>query len=231
MAFSRGPKIVTDGLVLALDAANAKSYPGSGTSCTDLSINRNTGTLSGGVGFSTDNSGIFVFDGVDDVINFGDLDLISGAFSVNTWFKGDTTQTDNYVTIVSKDDAGNFGHFAMTSDSGENYVRFGFNGTNGQKEVANASYTDYKANTWVNYCGTWDGSTTLKLYRNTTVIDTNSSATGTLIANNNNLLIGDRTAADGFFGGDIAIVHIYTKELSAQEVLQNYNAVKGRFGL
>jgi hypothetical protein len=231
MAISHSPRIVRDGLVLALDAADRNSYPGTGTTWFDLSGNGYNGILTNGTSYSTSNSGIFVFDGSNDYVNFGDLDILSGAFSVNTWFRGDNTQTGNYATIVSKDIGGSFGEFAMTSDSNNNYVRFGFNGSNGQHDVNNPSYTDIKANTWVNYCGTWDGSSNLKLYRNSTLIDSDSSATGTLTSNNSNLMIGDRTAADGYFGGDIGIVQIYTKELTSSEVLQNYNATKTRFGL
>jgi hypothetical protein len=231
MAISHSPRIVRDGLVLALDAADRNSYPGSGTTWYDLSGNGNNGTLTNGTSYSTSNSGIFVFDGSDDYVNFGDLDILSGAFSVNAWFKGDTTQTGNYATIVSKDIGGSFGEFAMTSDSNNTYIRFGFNGSDGQHAVSNSLYSDIKANSWVNYCGTWDGSSNLKLYRNSTLIDSDATATGTLVSNNSNLMIGDRTAADGYFGGDIAIVQIYTKELTATEVLQNYNATKTRFGL
>jgi hypothetical protein len=67
-----GPNIVTDGLVLYLDAANQKSYPGTGTTWNDLSGNGNNGTLVNGPTFNSDNNGSIVFDGVDDYVNFGD---------------------------------------------------------------------------------------------------------------------------------------------------------------
>jgi len=199
----------------------------------DLSGNAYHGEILNGTTTDSDETiqGTLEFDGTNDYVSLGDLDLVTGAFSINVWFKGNPSQTGTYAALVSKDDAGNFGNFNMGGDSGNNYVRFGFSGTNGQKEVSNSSYYDLKANTWVNYCGTWDGSSTLKLYRNGVVIDTNSSANGTLILNNNNLIIGDRTATDGFFGGKISLVQIYTKELTSNEVLKNYNATKGRFGL
>ena len=66
MALSHSPSIVTNGLVLCLDAANSKSYPGSGTTWTDLSGRGNNGTLVNGVGYNSGNLGSLVFDGVDD---------------------------------------------------------------------------------------------------------------------------------------------------------------------
>ena len=69
MSLSRGPKIVTNGLVLYLDAANKKSYPGSGTTWTDLSGNNNTGTLTNGPTFDSNNGGSIVFDGTNDYVS------------------------------------------------------------------------------------------------------------------------------------------------------------------
>ena len=73
MAFNRGPKIVTQGLVLALDAASNNSYPGSGTTWKDLSGNNNTGTLVNGPTFSSANGGTFILDGSNDYINAGSI--------------------------------------------------------------------------------------------------------------------------------------------------------------
>ena len=68
MALAHSPRIVTDGLVLALDAGNAKSYPGSGTAWTDLSGNSNNGTLTNGSTYSSVDGGAIVFDGSDDYV-------------------------------------------------------------------------------------------------------------------------------------------------------------------
>jgi hypothetical protein len=70
LALSHSPSIVTDGLVLCLDAGNPKSYPGSGTTWTDLSGNGNNGTLVNGVGYSGSNLGSLVFDGSNDYVNW-----------------------------------------------------------------------------------------------------------------------------------------------------------------
>ena len=93
MSLSHGSDVVRDGLVLYLDAANEKSYPGTGNQCYDLSGQGNNGVLQNG---STVSNGEFVFDGVDDNINMGDVISISSGFSLNIWFKGNPTQIDQF---------------------------------------------------------------------------------------------------------------------------------------
>ncbi len=84
-----GPNIITNGLILELDAANRKSYPGSGTTWTDLSGNGNTGTLTNGPTFSSANGGSIVFDGVDDYVNCGNASSLNfertNSFSFCFW--------------------------------------------------------------------------------------------------------------------------------------------------
>ena len=63
------PRIVTDGLVLAIDAANTKSYPGSGTTWYDISRNNSNGSLVNGSTFSSENLGTVTFNGVDQYYN------------------------------------------------------------------------------------------------------------------------------------------------------------------
>jgi hypothetical protein len=234
MSLGHGASTVRDGLVLHLDAANIKSYPGSGNTWNDLSGNNNNGTINGPTHDSV--NGIFTFDGSNDSVNLGNIDIITTAFSIEIWFKGNPTQNGSYNSFVTKDIPGSFGTFAMTSDENNNYVRFGYNGTTGQKEVAaNATVgaSDLKANTWFHYCGTWDGSNVLSLYRNSELLKTTTGANGTIITgNSSDLLIGDRTATDGYFNGEISLVRIYNnKTLSQTEVKQNFEALRGRYGI
>ena len=78
MSLNHGPRtIIPDGLILHLDAANTKSYPGSGTVWKDLSGNGRDGTLIDGVGYSTDNGGTLVFDGTDDYVDCGNDNILS----------------------------------------------------------------------------------------------------------------------------------------------------------
>jgi hypothetical protein len=70
MSLSHSPSIVTNGLVFCLDAANSKSYPGTGTDWTDLSGNQINGILTNGPAYNSSNGGSIVFDGINDYINF-----------------------------------------------------------------------------------------------------------------------------------------------------------------
>ena len=230
MAINAGPKIVEDGLVFCVDAANKKSYPRTGTVWTDLTANKKTGTFSNmnTANFSNDGVGSLTFDGSNEQVNFGDIIDISSNYTLECWFKGSATQSIDYVGIFAKDYPSNFGNYGFFGDSGSNYVRFGFRDTSGiQKETSNSNYNDIKSTLWVHYVGTYDFSS-LILYRNGINI-ASSSANTTPETNSNPLSIGNRYTNNRWFTGHIAMCRIYNRALSASEVLQNYNATKWRF--
>lgn len=182
--------------------------------------------------YNSDNT--FSFGGSDN-LTLGNNTLITGAFTIDTWFKSGASQNGaQYATIVGKDDAGSFGNFIMSSDLNSTYIRAGFSGSAGQKETSNSSYnTDFTSQSWVNYICTWDGNSVITLYRNGEQISQNTSATGTLTTNTNDLYIGYRTANNtSYFTGDIGSVKLYNnKALTANEVKQNFNAMRGRYGI
>jgi len=102
-----GPNISTSGLVLALDAANTKSYPGSGTTWTDMSGNNNNGTLTNGPTFNSANGGSIVFDGSNDFVTLGNqsvLGFTNGIFSVEAWvyIPNSWTAGSQYPNLISK---------------------------------------------------------------------------------------------------------------------------------
>ena len=102
MSLNHSPKIVTDGLVLCLDAASRKSYPGSGTTWFDRSGNGNNGTLTNGPTFSSDNGGSIVFDGTNDYVNCGTTlgNFGTSNFTINFFFKTSTSLHPR--TFISK---------------------------------------------------------------------------------------------------------------------------------
>lgn len=221
-----GPRIVKDGLVLYLDAGNKNSYS-SGSTWYDL-LNTYDGILTNGAQFDSDMS--ISFDGSNDYVNLGDLD-ISSSFTLSIWFKGNTTQTSQFCGLFNKSNSNNFGNWGLYGDSSSTYVRFGFvNTSNSQREISNSSYSDIKSNTWVNYVGTYDFSN-LRLYRNGIQIASKSESTNP-ISNNEIASIGYRVAANNYaYSGLVSNASIYNRALSSQEVIQNYNAMKNRFGL
>jgi len=235
MATSYSPKIITDGLVLCLDAADRKSYSGSGTTWTDRSGNGNHGTLTNGPTFDSSNGGSIDFDGVDDNVNLGNdssFDLTS-EFSLEVFFFGGSG-IDSYGGLLNKAGDGNFGNWGIFGDGGNDYIRFGYVSTNGgQIEINASSYSDISTGAWVHYLGVFTG-TSLYLYRNGDLVSSGgvTSSHQTPQTNSYNAAIGRRLANNGYeVDFKVSMARVYNKALTAEEVLQNYNATKGRFGL
>jgi hypothetical protein len=228
---SGGPNIVTNGLVLNLDAANAKSYVSGSTIWNDISQGGNNGTLVNGPTFNSANGGSIVFDGSNDYASIPNVGVTNlTAFSISFWAKA-STPSFAYPTVYSENTPANWPnnlfiiYFADgTGASGGIRVYFGGSGI--------ITYTTSVANDlWYNVCFVQNSKTDRVLYLNSTQIGThnvniNHTATYSVIgANNNN---GSLTQ---YFKGNLSNLQLYNRALSAQEVLQNYNATKTRFGL
>ena len=224
MAFSYSPKLVTDGLVFAVDAANKKSYPGSGTTWTDLAGNNN-GTLTNGPTFDSGNGGSIVFDGTNDYTSFltAPLNFSSTNFSIEAIFKTTTSGVDVIL-----------GHYPGGGDwwMGINSSKLWFSISLPSNKIEPQTSFNVNDNQWKIATATVDNSTyEAKLYVNGTLADTRSG-TGSYPNSSNNFTIGRFGNNSSFqFPGSIAEVKIYNKVLSPTEVTQNYNALKSRFGL
>jgi len=226
MGFSRGPKIVTDDLVLYLDAANRKSYPGTGTSWSDLSGNGLDGTIANSPTFNS-SLGTFEFDGVDQYVNLGDVLDFEDSLTHEVWFMRSSNATTN-LRLTSKG-AGSTG----TSNQG-----FGFFGSNTSinwsTNIGGTRYTistSISIDTWYCVTGTVDQpGTTQKIYLNGEEKNSTTVVAGSL-SSAQSFSVGSYQNTSLYWEGKIALVRTYNKALSAQEVLQNYNALKGRFGL
>ena len=221
MASEAGPNIVTDRLVLCLDAANTKSYPGSGTDWKDISGQDNNSTLTNDPTFSNDNGGSIVFDGSDDYIQLptnSDLTL-TGNFSFEIWLMTDTQLTSNHIWQLSGDIT-----FQFSNNVSPDQITYYSSGT------GNQAFGVLNNDTWGHLILTKSGNT-LTGYLNGAQTWTNtpgSSVTHDFSA----IRIGSRGSSSGFYwDGKFAEVRIYSKGLTALEVKQNYNAHKGRFSL
>ena len=248
MAFQRGPNIVTNGLVLALDAANPKSYPGSGTTWRDLSGNGNNGTLTNGPAFNNQNGGSIVFDGTDDLTTFsgGTFNYapgILGSISLETWIY----PTGPFTSYLSEPPTTNLGGFlgqgyfngsigwglGMTATSTTRYWAFQVRnmGTIVQSASENLAFT---LNSWYHIVGSFNRNDFSRIYVNGSLITSASSAAlnGISITPNlNDARIGTGGGPPFYSGCRIPVARIYNRALSASEVEQNYNALKARFNL
>ena len=216
--------MVMDALVLCLDANQIISYPRSGTTWKDISGNAKNGTLTNGPTFNS--NGYLVFDGVDDYVSAAGVGIsnYSQAFSMGIWFKIDSEATwDNgfrsNIFSIAGSYAGQYGLFKNNSDD------FGVQLRDSNSTIY-ATCSGNVKDQWYNIVATWDGSTTLKLYRNGELVSTNNTGGITGSPDTTNLHIAGSRAFGGNIGnvfkGDIASCTYYTKLLSDAEVLQNY---------
>jgi hypothetical protein len=224
-----GQEIVTNGLVLHLDAAQLRSYPGSGTTWTDLSGNGNNGTLTNGPTFNSGNGGSIVLDGVNDYVTVNNtLNIGTGAYTVSVWIKVDVT-TDKRITWKRFAGAGDgYSMFIRSNKFAFEVLKLGV----GFREIYCTN--TFSINSFYNVTAVFNRSTTSFIYLNG-VQDGTADMTvfsGLNITNTITYLVGSGgTAGAGYVDGNIYNILQYNRALSATEVLQNYNATKSRFGL
>jgi hypothetical protein len=225
-------KIVTNGLVLALDAGDRNSYTGSGTSWTDLSGNGNTGTLTNGPTYSSTNGGSIVFDGSNDYIDLGNktLGVELQDKSACVWIY-QTTSPSVFAGIIDKDFDNNpvYGGWGFWISSA-NKMNFWLQG---QKDLIDTGSGTITNNTWQHLSFSYNYSAkSVSFYLNGIL---NSTVTNATIVENasdtTTLKIGAFRGGTSLFNGRISNVLLYNKQLTAAEVLQNYNAQKARFNI
>jgi len=229
MGLAHSPSIISDGLVFYLDAANSRSYSGSGLSANGL-VGGVGVTLINGVGFSSSNNGSFTFDGTNDYVNCSNILDDPSNFTIVAWQKSTLRY---YQIIVSKVNdveagpgwamhAGDFiwGVAAFTQTNATNWKLF-YTG-----KMVDDGIWHHLVAVYVNKIVTGiyvDGIS----YPITTLTD----GTVTSMSNPLNVRIGTNQTNEYMFRGNISQVQLYNRSLSQQEILQNYNATRKRFGL
>jgi len=215
MGFSRGPNIVRDGLVLALDAGSPRSYPGSGTTWYDLSGNGNNGTLNS-VTHSSTNGGVFQTAGSSSsYIDIPSLNLTSTNYTIFTSARYSGATRGRMVN--GKNNNWLMGHWGATT---ENYYAEGWVSTV-SKGASDTNWRIYHATGHI-------ANDSYQQYVNSTL---SSSSTGGS-QGPNGLTVGKiGYSTSEVSTGEVAFVLAYNRVLTAEEVQQNYNATKSRFGL
>lgn len=226
--------IVTNGIVLNLDAGNIASYPGSGSIWYDLNANGKFGTLINGPTYSATNGGALVFNGSNYVQNSsgGFLPNGSSARTIMFWYKPNAGMTDSNSAFgygcVGFEGAGcnsvstgkYIGAYASTSSIGIHTETCGVYGP----------VTPSPSTNWHLFTAVFNGNNTITYYTDGSnastltsgcLIDTNIGASGYSVG----------VGRWGYYNGSISAVNVYNRALSASEVLQNFNALRGRYGL
>ena len=215
MGLNHSPSIVTNGLVIGLDSVNPKSYSGSGTTWNDLSTSKNSFTLVGSPTFGTDK--LFSFNGSTQYATTSNNVLNSTAYTKCAWFQTSNLSASNNIL------SGNNGQHAFWF-SGGNRLYSGHNSL----WYTVTSNTTLVANQWYFGAVTFNTTTGWALYLNGLLEVTNASTT--TFTGTGDLLVaayGNSNNFQGFING----VSIYNRALTADEILQNYNAHRGRYGL
>jgi hypothetical protein len=246
MGINYGSRIVTEKLVFHVDAANTKSYPGSGNTLYDLSRNNYTGTF-GGLTVPTVSGGHMSFNGNNSVTYAesiiskdpsGSLNLQSGQISVETWVRRTGTQTVTNPRILSTDGSD---YWALNGNgSGSSTVRFYIN-PNATNTFLLSNSTIFQLDQWFHIVATYDktvtSGTNTFIYIDG-VLDASSTVTtagnwgdGTSRAFGIGSNVESSVQNSSGWNGQIDIARLYGKALTAGEVKQNFEAHRGRFGI
>lgn len=226
MVYSNGPSIVRDGLVLHLDAADRNSYTFVGSTIYDLSGNGNNGTLQGNASYSSTYRGSIVFDGSGDYITttFGSgRNVYNNPISISLWVKSTTGTEMMYFSTGQTRNVNDLNQRLYVGIRSGLYYDFGIR-SSAWSSTANSANTNWNLITLT------INSTGAKLYLNTTQI-LNKSVDSSYVLNDSVWVGCHNSGTDLPLNGSTGPLQIYTKALSADEILQNYNATKGRFGL
>jgi hypothetical protein len=220
MGTSYNPAIVTDGLVLCLDAANSRSYPKSGTAWSDLAESNN-GTLTNGPTFDAGNGGSLVFDGTDDRVDlstsFLDVSANQG-FTISAWIK----TTDSSGTIFFYNSSG-VSDFFFTVDSNALQLQWTTYAGKSATSTTATGTSNIADGDWHLLVGTRDSTGVFRVYVDGVLEGTSSSSpqSGALSASGGSLCTD--------LASNCSLFYSHVRELSADEIRQNYEATAGRY--
>ena len=222
MALAQNPSIAAlSNLVLYYDAANVKSFPGAGTTCNDISGNNNNGTMTNGPLWGGTNNGVISFDGTNDYITCGvssSINAASSAFTWSCWFKSNSISTEQllFSTVNASGTTG----FQIEVYTSKILLQVYPAGT---YAFAN---TTLSSNIWYHLSVTYN-SGSIVYYLNG-VADGTTSRTFTA-ATGPTYISSWAYSSAYYINGYISQVMFYNTALTAAQVLQNYNASRGRF--
>tara|TARA_R110000803_G_scaffold43779_1_gene93148 strand:+ start:207 stop:887 length:681 start_codon:yes stop_codon:yes gene_type:complete len=226
MAYFTGPNIVTDGLVFTYDAGSTRSYPGSGTTVSNI-IDGSTGTLINGVAFNSANGGFWEFDGTDDYINVPNANspqfTANQPFTISYVLKLNSLSGGFYAPIMKGSFGASYGHLILVDD----LLVYTDSDSSAEYTFTNVFTNDLDK--WVFITQTYDGNR-IYLYRNGEFFGQSGTGIGFTVSTAI-LYIGSNNGTVYYLDGDMASLKMYNKALNATEVTQNFNAQRTRFGL
>lgn len=232
MAVGYNPSLISDGLVLYLDAANTKSYSGSGTAWNDMSSRNNNGTLTNSPTYSSTNGGNFSFDGINDFVSINN----------STTFNNNIGSVELWIYINSFTNADWFTYGIGSGSFAQLYIRyygsrldfyFGGIGKNQDYSFSGSNLTNnFPTAKWLNICVTYDNTAGAgTIYVNGSSVVTMTNATNAISQWTPAAMYLGGFTWDGYSNTRIAACRMYNVRLNASQVSQNFNALRGRFGV
>ena len=219
MGVFAGPEVVEDGLVLCLDAGNPKSYPGSGTTWTDLSGNGNNGTLVNSPTYSSANRGVIVLDGSNQYIDVPSPNLSTQNHTI--------MGAARYVTTYGRTFAGKnnnwlMGHWNNTTRNyyAQNWVSSANNGESDTNWRIYAATGNYSEDSWALYVN-----------GQLNVGPNSNGLNGPNGFNIGRYALGNSGNGSEYSNSLISFLICYNRVLTPQEIQQNFNSIRGRFGI
>ena len=245
MSLGHGPTIVRDGLVLHLDAANPKSYPGTGSTWYDLTRNGNDGALLDGTFYSNINLGSMTFDGVDDSVNVEDsVSLnVQSSLTLSAWVRLEILEDNLYPCVFRKGHGYNssgsttdqYGLWLWRGGLSASGVGFRIVDTTDTMRSINSNIDNNNIiNKWIMITATYQSGNGTKMrifYDSVLVREVNFDGNYQIKTTNGSLRIGNMNNFSMPFGGQISCSMLYNRSLSPTEIQQNFNALRGRFGI
>ena len=215
---------ITSAPVLHLDAGNTSSYPGSGTNWSDISGNGVGGVLRNGPIYNNSNNGHFVFDGINDYVSFSANLPSTNNLTYEVWLNPSELNSSQYYALLNHDGWDNgYVHFQFLG----NQLMFALNPRN--DKLADFTFT---INTWYHIAAVYSLSNErVSFYVNGSLKNNESYAGTTPSVASTTLKLGAWDANSRFFKGKIGLVRVYHRALSSEEILNNFNISRPRFGL
>ena len=222
---------ISDGLQLYLDAGNASSYPGSGTTWTDLSGNGKNYTLTNGPTYSSSNGGIITFAGASSQYASSTLSLYNSttfpAYTMNLWAY--PTGAGNFVSVLGQATINTAYHYSAIEISASGVIKFG----QWIGSMATIATSTQSLNAWYNLVITYSSSLATA-YVNGVSVGTSATTWAAPGANTFMALMAIDTTNMGtsaYASGSLGAFMVYNRSLTAGEVTTNFNALRSRYGV
>jgi hypothetical protein len=238
MAFHYSPKLVNDRLLLYLDAINTKSYPMTGATWSDLRFRNQVPRSATIVNGSTYSESSILLDGSNQHITLPQIttNTTVNNYSFGLWFKPTNTITSSNTNFYMLFEA----QYTLIANAPDNYIYFLNSGgkitfgTNTPNNNLLTTTATWSSTSWYNVFCTYASSTgTKKIYVNGNLENSISGVNNSYLNTSTYFSLGVYSSPSKIwnFPGKISNMLVYNKTLSDSEVLQNYNAIKTRFGL